>query len=133
MFIIFFKKGAVNITGIKRFDDLSNAVENFCATFGINLQNISNYIIDNVCAHGNFGRALDLEDLKQRINRKEHVSSRIETATLNISYFPAAFCKTFCIGTVLVFYSGKYNIVGAKCQQQVDEIFQEILVYISKL
>ena len=44
VFIIFFKKGAVNITGIKRFDDLSNAVENFCATFGINLQNISNYM-----------------------------------------------------------------------------------------
>lgn len=133
VFIIFYTKGAVNITGIKDFIYISEAVENFCATFCIPSTQITEYVIDNVSANGDFGKTVDLRSLKHHINKQEDRSNLINSVSFNTNYFPAAFCKTFSIGTILVFCSGKYNIVGAKCREDVQKIFETVVVYINEL
>jgi TATA-box binding protein (TBP) (component of TFIID and TFIIIB) len=133
-FIIFPKSGTVNISGIKSLSDISNAIHCFCATFDISRSSISSEaIVDNITATGSFGQEVNLKTLKETINSKEKNQSQISAAAFNPNYFPAVFCKTFGIGTVLVFGSGKYNIVGAKCQEHVLEIYRLISVLIKKL
>jgi TATA-box binding protein (TBP) (component of TFIID and TFIIIB) len=134
VFIIFFNSGTVNITGIKSFSNISDAICCFCTTFNISRSSIkSETIVDNITATGSFGRTVNLRNLKETINNGGKTESKISAASFNPNYFPAVFCKTFGIGTVLVFGSGKYNIVGAKCQEHVLEIFRLISVFIKKL
>jgi TATA-box binding protein (TBP) (component of TFIID and TFIIIB) len=123
IFTIFFKSGTVNITGIQRLTDISQAVSVFCQTFDISRRDIvDSIIIDNITASGSFNRDINLRNLKEKINGGKN-ESRIKSASFNPNYFPAAFCKTFGIGTILIFGSGKYNIVGAKSQLDVMEVF----------
>lgn len=132
VFIIFYK-GAVNITGIKRFEDISDAIETFCESFCIDQQQITKHTVDNVSASGDFGHEVNLYKLKKQINGQEDVANLFSSVSFNPNYFPAAFCKTYSVGTILVFGGGKYNIVGAKCQQDVEKIYREMLVSINKL
>ncbi len=125
---IIFTRGTVNITGIKRFEDIQDAVTNFCQTFQLTRDQISDYVIDNVSANGDFGKRLDLIQLKNKINSEEG-EKIIASSSYNTDYFPAAFCKSYSIGTVLLFFSGKFNIVGAKSQEDVSRIYREICVY----
>jgi TATA-box binding protein (TBP) (component of TFIID and TFIIIB) len=135
VFIIFFNCGTVNITGIKCLTDISQAVYIFCQTFDISRGNLAgSIIIDNITASGSFNREVNLRTLKEKINDSEN-KSRINSASFNPNYFPAAFCKTFGIGTILIFGGGKYNIVGAKSQQDVTDVFnlaKELLHTIEK-
>lgn len=133
VFIIFFDSGAVNITGIKSFGYITEALKTFHSTFGIKRRHVTDLIVDNVSANGDFGHQINLSHLKQLINKTEEGDKLITSASFNVNYFPAVFCKTFKIGTILVFSSGKYNIVGAKCQSHLQEIFKETSALISKL
>lgn len=132
-FTVFFNNGAVNITGIRNFDGIDNAISNFCQEFNVNANDVSSPTIDNVTASGDFKVYIDLQNLKQLINASENTNSLISSACFNTSYFPACFCRTFSIGTVAVFGNGKYNIVGAKCLENVNNIFQAMSVYITRL
>jgi TATA-box binding protein (TBP) (component of TFIID and TFIIIB) len=133
VFIIFFSNGTVNITGIKSFSCITHALQTFCSSFRVSRRQITDYIIDNVSANGDFGKQINLVNLKQDINKREKKENLIQSASFNTNYFPAAFCKTYKIGTILVFNSGKFNIVGAKCQRHVREIFLEMSALIERL
>lgn len=133
VFIIFANNGTVNITGINSFDRICEALQNFHRVFGIGREEITDVIVDNVSANGDFGRIICLRDLKHLINEQENEEQLISAASFNVNYFPAVFCKTFSIGTILVFNSGKFNIVGAKCQSHVTKIYLEMIALIDKL
>lgn len=134
VFIIFFGSGAVNITGIKDFGYITEALQTFCNTFRIKRRHIQDLLVDNVSANGSFAHTVDLSELKRVINERENQENKlISSASFNPSYFPAVFCRSFAVGTILVFNSGKYNIVGAKCHSHIKEIYTEMLSVMSKL
>jgi TATA-box binding protein (TBP) (component of TFIID and TFIIIB) len=134
VFIIFFGSGTVNITGIKSFSHITEALQTFCTTFHTRRRHIQGLTVDNVSANGQFSHLVDLVQLKQVINQREDKGDKlISSVSFNTNYFPAAFCKTFSIGTILVFNSGRFNIVGAKCQSHVLEIYTEMLSVVNSL
>jgi TATA-box binding protein (TBP) (component of TFIID and TFIIIB) len=134
VFIIFFSSGTVNITGIKGFSHITSALQTFCTVFNIKRRHLQDLTVDNVSANGQFSQLLDLAQLKQVINEREEKGDKlISSVSYNTNYFPAAFCKTFSIGTILVFNSGRFNIVGAKCQSHIREIYTEMLGIVNSL
>ena len=132
-YIIFPKKGFVNITGIKTFSKLPQVVPEFCAFFDINASDVSNIIVDNVSASGNFLRRVNLANLQKKINGEGFKNRKFFSCHFDRNFFPGSFCKTQGFGTLTLFSSGKYVVVGSKCLEQVDRIFQEMSVVISTL
>lgn len=133
VYIVFSQSGAVNVTGIRRYSDISKAVVLFCREFGLRRRHIGRVTVDNVTASGDFGGGVNLRLLKKSINcRGSEEKQLIRSASYNISYFPACFCKTFTVGTVIVFASGKYNIVGAKCRADVETVFRAMLALMKR-
>jgi len=133
VFSVFQKSGAVNITGIPSFDKISNAVKTFCRLFGINQEQLTPFIIDNITASGDFNQKVNLSRLKHLINSNDK-QSIISSAAFNPQKFAGCICRTFArCGTCTVFRSGKYNIVGATCTEQIQRITKEMIVLIRKL
>jgi TATA-box binding protein (TBP) (component of TFIID and TFIIIB) len=132
-YIVFCGEGTVNITGIPSYGKVKHAVKYFCQEFNVSRRDLTAPTVDNLTASGNFNVYIDLKILKQIINNQKNTNSLIKSASFNVEHFPACFCRTFSIGTISVFGSGKYNIVGAKCRKHVKDIFQAMTVYISKL
>ena len=134
VFIVFSPQGTVNITGIRDLLDIPRAISTFSNLFNIPSALLSEPVIDNITASGTFNALIDLQALKRLINTPEENNGSIySSASFNASYFPAAFCKTFSIGTISIFGSGKYNIIGAKCQKDVQTLYQAMAVHISQL
>lgn len=132
-YIIFPQRGFVNITGIKGFLDIVRVIPHFCLFFGLDECNIlSDIVVDNISASGNFWQRVNLVQLHQAINKKK-VKSCFVSCTFDRNRFPGAFCRTRGFGTLTLFPSGKYVVVGAKCQEHVDNIFQQMSVVIAIL
>ena len=124
-YIIFPDIGFVNITGIKDFSLLELIVPQFCETFSVRGEDVtSQLVIDNVSAAGDFHCRIDLFRLQQKINLPEQ--RRHFSFHLDRNFFPGAVCKSVGLGTITVFPSGKYVIVGARCQAHVNGIFQKM-------
>ena len=114
VYTIWFNSGVINITGIPTIDDIRVAVADICELLEIRETDIKCFpIIDNITASGKLGKNIDLKKLKaaQKIN-----------IAYNPDIFTGAFCKTDN-GTIIIFSTGSYNIVGAKCQHHVSTIF----------
>jgi TATA-box binding protein (TBP) (component of TFIID and TFIIIB) len=133
--------GKINITGITSVDRISEAISEFASLFHIEENEICNITVDNIFASGTFGEIIHLRKLKHKIN-----SLQTKTELYNFvcdfipEKFPAAYCRchTRAIGekskgTVAVFGSGKYNILGAKCQEDLISIFHELHAVIRTL
>jgi TATA-box binding protein (TBP) (component of TFIID and TFIIIB) len=126
-YIVFPKKGHINITGIKNIFEIDNVIDNFCEDFKLNRNLITNCLkIDNISAGGDFGKKLNVGAIQEKLNREKTEF----TVKFDRNYFPGAFCKTFDVGTIIIFRSGKYVIVGAKCQEDVKKIFHMMLAHI---
>jgi TATA-box binding protein (TBP) (component of TFIID and TFIIIB) len=129
------KGGYINITGIKSFEDVENVIPELCVTFELNrIQVTGEVVIDNVTANGDFGQKLHLPRIQEVINGETEKDGNTFSASFDRNYFPGAFCKTFPkIGTILIFPSGKYVIVGSKCVAEVQKVYQMMLAVIQKL
>lgn len=126
-YIIFSNKGFVNITGIRGYAQLGGVIPHFCLVFDLNPSHIcSDIIIDNISAAGNFYQRVNLNILWGRVGDFFCVS-------YNRNRFPGAFCKTKKIGTLTLFPSGLYVIVGCKKAEQVEEIYRKMLAIIPTL
>ena len=131
-YIIFPDIGFVNITGIKDFSFLERIIPRFCETFSVRGEDVtSQLVIDNISAAGDFHRLIDLSSLQQKINLPEE--RRRFSFHLDRNFFPGAVCKSVGLGTITVFPSGKYVIVGVRCQADVNRIFQKMHVLIVAL
>jgi TATA-box binding protein (TBP) (component of TFIID and TFIIIB) len=133
-YVIFPNKGFVNITGVKGFSLLNQIIPQFCATFSVRGEDVSSQqpVIDNISAAGDFDRWIDLTRLQQLINLPEE-GRRQFSFHLDRNFFPGAVCKSPGLGVITIFKSGKYIVVGAKCQEHVDSIFQKMRVLIEAL
>ena len=131
-FIIFPKKGFINITGIKNFAAYERVIPLFCDLFQAGNSNLesSKLVIDNISASGDFHQTVNLVKLQQMINAGEYPNI---TTHFDRNFFPGAFCKIVGLGTVTVFQSGKFVIVGSKCQEHVDQVTKLMSAIINEL
>lgn len=132
VYTIFYNKGYINCTKVPAYSHISKAIEEFCQIFRINRWEIPGGVkIDNTTSSGNFSHQLNLFELKNVIheNSIDLNTSFKAPPKFNPSYFPGLFLKYNC-GTIILFHSGKYTIVGAKCQRHSEFIFNEVKKYI---
>ena len=119
-FIIFPKRGFINITGIKSFCDLKNVIPHFCKLFKVEVDPKTELVVDNISASGSFDQFVNLVKLQQVLNSRK----KEFTVHFDRNFFPGAFCKTSGLGTLTLFPTGKYVVVGAKCLEHVNSISQ---------
>jgi len=126
---IIFSNGFVNITGVKDFTELTEVIPRFCQLFELTRSEIaSDVIVDNISAAGNFQRRVDLTQLQRIVNQRKTQHSTFFSVHFDRNFFPGAFCKTRGLGTLTLFPSGKYVVVGSKCLEHVEKIFQQMCV-----
>jgi TATA-box binding protein (TBP) (component of TFIID and TFIIIB) len=121
VYIIFYNTGFVNCTKIRNYSEISAALEEFSQVFKLDLEYFSTPIIDNTTSSGSFDKVIYLNKLKEKI-QAQNVFQKVN---FNPEHFPGLFIKTNN-GTIIVFHSGKYTIIGAKCQQQADTVFSQV-------
>lgn len=134
IFTVFIPHGSINITGIPgpNFSNITEALNSFCRIVNINSDDILKPIIDNISASGRYNNEIDLKRLKEELNSSER-NPLFKSSSFNRSVFPAAFCKTNGIGTISVFRNGKYNIIGAKCQDDITKLYSKLIAAIATL
>jgi TATA-box binding protein (TBP) (component of TFIID and TFIIIB) len=122
VYTIFFNRGYINCTKVKQYSDISGAIEEFCADFQFSRRDIvGGVVIDNTTYSGSFYRNINLLQLQNIINADISIK-----ANFNPAHFPGLFFKSQTSGTIIVFYSGKYSIVGAKCQRDAEEVYRQM-------
>lgn len=129
-YIIFPESGFINITGVKGFSELTLITPKFCQVFGLKPSDIAtDVVVDNISASGNFRQRVNLTQLQAVVNAKRSTFS----THFDRNFFPGAFCKTRGLGTLTLFPSGRYVVVGSQCLEQVETIFQEMSAIIKML
>jgi TATA-box binding protein (TBP) (component of TFIID and TFIIIB) len=131
VYIVFFHSGTVNVTGVRRHEEISEAVFLFCQEFRVDRQGVSRVTVDNITATGDLCKEVNLRLLKRSINavQQQQENSLLQfTASYNLSHFPACFLRSEK-GTVLLFSSGRFNIVGSKCRRDVNKVYQGLLAH----
>lgn len=144
--------GKVNITGIKTLEAIQPAINEFSSVFKIDINDIKDVVVDNIFASGSFQRRVNLRALKLLINSSPRIGE--EKFHFFCEFIPEKFCAAYCRsrrlshtgekaksincpkskrGTVAVFGSGKYNILGATCRRDIVNLFMEMNVLILKL
>lgn len=127
IYIIFPKSNYVNVTGIKNYTDLPLATEHFCDISSLPYSCLSSIIIDNTTYSGSLSTKLNLRKIYIKL-RGENLKVRF-----NPSFFPGLFLKLSSVGRIIVFSSGKFNIIGSKCQADMLHHFQLLIACMQTL
>ena len=132
VFTIFHDSQHVNITGFSSDSELQSALSFFNTQFD---QNISVDVvkIDNITAVGYIwneeGGKINLIDIENSIRE---LNLPFTTVSLRPEFFPGAVIRTRGAGTVILFSSGKYIIVGTKTPCQLKETHETFLANIRR-
>ena len=126
-----FKSGFINVTGIKHLHEIKPTIQKICKRIGSKTNDLDKqtngaiYVIDNITVTGVLCVCgINLSFLHAH-------SSEKYTTKYNNLHFPGLFLKiNNLIGTVILFQSGKFNIVGLKCFNQITPILREMVVFI---
>lgn len=117
-FIIFTKAKHVNITGVDSLTLFGEApfllaqIIRVSYTFFFN----TTCIVDNMTFSGSLNKLVNLSNLAKQLTTKKII------LRYNPAIFPGLCAKILGKGSILVFISGKYSIVGVKCKQQAQDI-----------
>lgn len=134
VYIVFEKEGFVNITGIRELSSLKDVIPQLCLHFSLLPTDVASPqpLIDNISASGSFNCRVDLNRLRNILGIKGRHNGYF-TVILNRNKFPGASCRTKGFGTITVFSTGKYVIVGSKCVEGMDRIFLKMSDVITSL
>ena len=124
VYTVFPKKGHVNISGIRNFAQIPSAVTVFNSRFHTNIIPI-NVVVDNSTASGKLSKPVQLHSL---------LAHRHPDITISIRphYFPSAVIRSLSSSslpksrTIILFANGKYNIVGAKSEQEIRQTVETL-------
>jgi TATA-box binding protein (TBP) (component of TFIID and TFIIIB) len=117
------------VTGVKTFEDLNLARKAFAACLKLKENVLSEIIIDNLTHSGDFSERVNV-DLTINKLRNE---SNIERVRYNSEIFPGAFVRVKSGGTLILFSTGRYTIIGTKCHQQAQNIRNQVCANIVPL
>ena len=125
-YMIFEKRGFINIANIKSWEDLANVLPSFEKSFSIKTVKLASSMlkVDNITASGVFPARINLVGLNDHFS-KAPPSAQFPKAIYQYSRnrFPAAFIKTRQCGTVILHATGRYCIVGAKDLADLENIY----------
>ena len=126
-FSIFEQSGHVNISGLKNFQEISNSIDIFNRFFNTNI-NTSDIIIDNSTANDRISthQKINLPKFKTIFDKEKKNSFQEIRLSLFPNFFPAIIIRAPNKPTVLFFASGKFIIIGAKSEKQIEEKCQQI-------
>jgi len=123
-----YNEDVINVTGISKFEDILAAIRSFqnlirkgaeIAPTLLPDEKCYQVKIDNSTAFGRYLEVLDFTQLPKCISDKQSFK-------FNPTLFPGCFIKLSNGKNVLVFRSGKYNIVGCKSRKELREVFLEL-------
>ena len=131
VFSYFSLSGKVNVTGVKNFSQIPEILRKFNNVFGVKIR-IKDVKIDCTTASGNYfedksqlekresTQFIDLPEIKQYIENNLLLSKKL-LITLYPRYFPSCVIrfKVEPFPTILLFSSGKFNIVGGKTNEKI--------------
>jgi TATA-box binding protein (TBP) (component of TFIID and TFIIIB) len=121
----------INITGIPSADKIGESVNYFCQYFNVSRDKIiTDIFIDSIFASGNFKTSINLRSLMRSINGRNKCDFKVR---FNCETGAAAYCRHKTFGTIGVFRTGKYIILGAKCSESVNKLVQEMIAHIQDL
>lgn len=134
VYIIFEKEGFVNITGIREISSLKDVIPQLCLHFSLLQTDVASPqpLIDNISASGSFNCRIDLNRLRKILNAKGKNDGYF-TVILNRNKFPGASCRAKGYGTITVFTTGKYVIVGSKSVEVMEQVFLKMSDVINSL
>lgn len=130
VFILFYRSGYVNVTGVKSHATLPLALSCFATLFGLRSSELDRVaVVDNLTLSGHFGREVDLEALGRAVENGDgggDVSFSVDC----FSYFPGVFVRFRDLGTAICFRSGSYVIIGCRTTCQARDIFSRVTALI---
>jgi TATA-box binding protein (TBP) (component of TFIID and TFIIIB) len=114
------KNNHINITKIKKYENISKAVENL-KNFNLNVID-ETLKIDNITGSLNLGKEVYIQDIISSV--KSNSFSKNIIISYNNEKFPGLFLKVkdkdIKVGTIIVFYSGKVIFVGCKSSEDLE-------------
>jgi TATA-box binding protein (TBP) (component of TFIID and TFIIIB) len=120
--------GFVNITKLVHLSDVGEAVNIICKLVKLPERNNYAVTVDNVTASGAFGCPIPLHKLSQ------HLTANVEKLAYRPNYFSGASVKYHGGGgTIILFTTGAFTIVGAKSEQQVWHLYQQTQTLLSQV
>lgn len=117
-YVIFYKAKYINVTGISSVALLDESPYilaqilklPYTLLFDVKCE------VDNMTFSGTFGKCLNLSEIARKLQAKNF------TLRYNPTVFPGLYIKIPPRGSILVFISGKYSIIGVTCKNQAQEI-----------
>jgi TATA-box binding protein (TBP) (component of TFIID and TFIIIB) len=113
--------GFVNITKLRSSSQIHQAIAKLHKLIHLPAR-CYDYAIDNITASGAFGHYIPLHKLIQVITQP--FPARL---TYRPNYFSGASLKYDGGGTIILFTTGTYIIVGARCRAKIQHIYKETL------
>lgn len=125
-----FSTGTINVTGIKSMQEIENVADNVCKDFNIEPSLIDGiFVIDSTTATGDFKRRVNLTAVQQYVINNKCAF----TTAFNREVFCAVYCKSNLGPTIVLFASGKFNILGGRCIQQILATYHQMSAIIHQL
>lgn len=129
-YVIFFNNGFINATGIRNEERVQAAIRHFFQIFQIKQERLlKSFKIDNIQANGKYNFCINLSKLKAKAILKDTYNS----IKLNPYHFSGAIFKHPPYGTIIIFSTGSYIIVGSKCKEDYTHVFQQMTALIQTL
>ena len=123
-----FKKGHINLTNVRRFEDVHRAISIIFEIIDIPKIFASNYNIDNIQASGIINLRSANYSLKRVCDGLSQLKDEcrvIKRLSFECQRFPGAFIKFQdgdCKGTILLFNSRKFVLVGLRRFEDINKI-----------
>jgi TATA-box binding protein (TBP) (component of TFIID and TFIIIB) len=124
VYIVFYS-GFVNVTGVKAIEEFPISVTNFLNIFDFeNSDIIEPPKIDNLTASGLFNiNPMFLSKLANCFHKEDGIVK----VTYKPVFFPSVIVKYITIGTIMIYGSGRYNIVGSKSVDCIKEVHSKTI------
>jgi len=112
----------INITGIKAQKEINSSITLIRNELGISSE-VAFKRIDNITACCKFIDFVGLQNFhKYLLKQPNHYHS----CKFNSYIFPSIYLKLQSKGTIVIFNSGKFNIVGLSCEQEITKCLTQI-------
>lgn len=148
VYVMFPEDNLVNVTGIPNLSSMGRAVYHLCKLLNLSKDYIDplSLKIDNVTSSGRVTTSVNLPSLHRFLLERERTLYTSNNSTIaaysvihqrsqfNPDFFPgltirfATFPNNEKLGTVVIFHTGRFNVVGVTSTDQIRQVVEELCV-----